>query len=246
MRMKKNIYLFLAFSLCSSATVFAQNIIKFNLSSVALKHYSLQYERITGPRQSFAVGFGVSPNVGLPFKNTLLDQYSDNEDARKAIESTVFNKITITPEYRFYLGKNGSPRGLYVAPFARYSNMTIDQNYTFTPSSGIEHTAHLKGKFNGIGGGVMLGAQWALSGRVTLDWFIVGPFFGKTNASFHGTDDMSDMSAQDKADLENDIESVEIPMWEIDATVGNNQIDAELKGPFYGVRAFGISLGFMF
>lgn len=57
---------------------------------------------------------------------------------------------------------------------------------------------------------------------------------------------MSDMSAADKANLESDIESVDIPLWKVDATVGNNVIDAKLKGLFYGVRAFGISIGYRF
>lgn len=223
-----------------------KNIVKINLPSIALKHYLLQYERVINNRQSFALGIGFSPKVDLPFKQTLLDNFSDNEDARTAIESTKFNKITITPEYRFYVGKKGAPSGFYIAPFARYTTMDLDQIYTFTPSSGIEHNAHVKGKFSGIGGGVMLGAQWMLGKNVTLDWWIIGPFFGAMNADFHAVDDMSDMSASDKADLKNDIESIDIPLWKVKAQVGENTIDAQLEGPFYGVRGLGLSLGFRF
>jgi hypothetical protein len=222
-----------------------KNIIKLNLTSIAVKNYSLQYERITGKRRSFAIALSVSPGVSLPFKKSLLDLFETNADAKKAIETTEFTKISITPEYRFYVGKKEAPRGFYIAPFARYTNMTVDQDYEFTPSSGELHVAHLKGKFSGIGAGVKFGAQWTLGQSVTLDWFIAGPFIGAMKASFHGTDDMSDMSAQDKANLEKDIEDVEIPLWKIDATVGANKIDAKLKGPFYGVVA-GLSLGVRF
>jgi hypothetical protein len=223
-----------------------KNVIKVNLSAIALSHYSLQYERVIKNRQSFALGFGVSPNVELPFKSNLLKQFSGNADAKTAIESTKFTKITVTPEYRFYLSKKGAPAGFYVAPFARYTHMSINQDYKFTPGSNKLHTAHLTGKFSGIGGGIMLGAQWLLGKNITLDWWIVGPFYGAMKADFHGTDDMSDMSVQDKAKLESDIESVDLPLWEVDATVGNNKIDAKLTGPFYGVRAFGVSLGYRF
>lgn len=229
-----------------NSVVKKNNIIKVNLTSIALKDYSVQYEHVVNRHQSFALGLGISPNVGLPFKQTLLDQFGGNDDAKKAIESTVFTKVSVTPEYRFYFGKKGAPTGFYLAPFARYTHMTIDQDYPFTPSDGVHHLAHVTGKFSGIGGGIMAGAQWSLSKSITLDWWIIGPFIGSMNASFHGTDDMSDMSQKDKEDLEGNIESVDIPLWKIDATVGNNTIDAKLKGPFYGVRAFGISLGFRF
>ena len=90
-----------------------------------------------------------------------------------------------------------------------------------------------------------IGTQWALGDHVTLDWWIAGPFFGTMNASFHGTDDMSDMTGSDKVKLEKDIEDVDIPLWTIDATIGNNVIDAKMKGPFYGVVA-GLNLGIRF
>ncbi|HEU4609190.1 MAG TPA: DUF3575 domain-containing protein [Chitinophagaceae bacterium] len=252
MRISKLAFLFVAAILISACSIGqtgiigGKNIIKVNLSSIALNHYSLQYERVINNRQSFALGFGISPNVELPFKQTLLDQFGGNDDARRAIESTKFNKINITPEYRFYLGKKGAPTGFYLAPFARYTHMAIEQDYTYTPSSNVEHTAHLKGNFDGIGGGLMIGAQWMLSKKISLDWWIAGPFFGSMNAKFHGTDDMSDMSQQDKNNLESDIESVDIPLWTIDATVGNNVVDVKLNGPYYGIRAFGINLGYRF
>lgn len=223
-----------------------KNIIKVNLPSISLNTYSFQYERVLNKRQSVALGISVSPNTDLPFKKRLMDEFGGNADAKRAIETTRFTKFTLTPEYRFYLGKKGAPAGFYLAPFARYTHMSINQDYTYTPSSGIEHTANLKGHFNGIGGGAMIGMQWTLGKNVVLDWWILGPFIGDLDAEFNGTDDMSDMSAQDKADLEKDIEDVDIPLWDIDATVGNNAVNVKLKGPFYGVRAFGISLGIRF
>lgn len=158
------------------------NIIKFNLTDLALKQYAVQYEHVVNNRQSFAIGFGMTPTVSLPFKQTLLDQFGGNEDAKRAIETTTFNKFTVTPEYRFYLGSKGAPTGFYVAPFARYTHMEIDQEYGFTPSNNVPHVANVKGKFDGVGAGVLLGSQWALSKSITLDWFIIGPFIGIMNS----------------------------------------------------------------
>jgi len=224
------------------------SIIKYNLTPTALGHYSIQYELITSPAQSFAIGFGVSPNVPLPFKSTLLDLFGEKEDARVAIESTTFTSINVTPEYRFYVGPNGAPEGFYFATFIRYTHMSHSQIYQFTPSSGKLHTPEITTEFNGVGVGEMIGVQWLLGEKemFTLDWWIVGPFFGFMNGTSHGTDDMSDMSAEDKADLENDIESVPIPLWTIDATVGEGVVDADLKGGFYGARLMGLCIGFRF
>lgn len=249
--MKKYLILLLMICYSFNTLVHAQggggkNIFKVNLTAAVLKTIEVQYERVINKRQSFAIGFGVAPNVSLPFKQKLLDQFGGEEDARKAIESTKFTKFTITPEYRFYFGKKGAPTGFYIAPFGRYTNMSIDQIYTFTPSSGKLHEANIKGKFKGIGGGILIGTQWALGKNVTLDWYIFGPFIGALDANFDGTDDMSDMSPADKADLEHDIESVDLGPWKVDATVGNNTINAKLDGPFVGLRAFGISLGIRF
>ena len=226
-----------------------KNIFKMNLSGIALDHYSFQYERVTNKRQSFAMGFGFSPRVDLPFKKTLADKFGDNEDAARMIESTVFSKITVTPEYRFYLGKKQAPEGFYLGTFVRYLHMSISQDYTFTPGTGNLHRAHMDGTIDGIGGGVLIGAQWLLGKKknISIDWWIAGPFFGAMDGDFHGTDpDMDELDADDRADLKNDIEGVDIPLWTVDATIGDFTIDAKLKGAFYGARLFGICLGFRF
>ena len=226
------------------APIIGANVIKVNVSSsLALGHYLFQYERALSLNRSIGLGIGVSSNVDLPFKKQLLDQYGDNADAVRAIETTKFDKLTITPEYRFYLNKKGAPIGFYLATFVRYTKFSFSGDYSFTPSNGILHIAPVTGSLNGIGGGAMIGVQWALGKTITLDWWIVGPFAGVQNGDFNGTSDMSDMSDADKAKLESDIEDTDIPLWNIDATVENNTVNAKISGPFVGVRMFGICLG---
>lgn len=229
-----------------ASPILGKNVIKFNLSSVALEHYMLQFERGLGLNKSIGLGIGFSSGIELPFKSTLLDQFGGNEDAKRAIETTKFDKLTITPEYRFYFGLKGAPLGFYLATFVRYTKLSFTQDYTFTPSNGIEHIAKVNGKLSGVGGGAMMGIQWGLGSSVTLDWWILGPFVGVQDGSFDGVSDMSDMNAEDKANLEEDIESIDIPLWTIDATVTGNDINAKISGPFYGIRMLGLSLGFRF
>jgi hypothetical protein len=252
--MKNNILLLTSMLICFALTGYSQsaspilgkNVIKFNLSSVAIEHYMLQYEHALALNKSIGIGIGYSSGVDIPFKSSLLDQFGGNEDARRAIETTKFDKLTITPEYRFYFGTKGAPLGFYLATFVRYTKLSFTQDYTFTPSNGIEHVAAVTGKLNGVGGGAMMGVQWGLSKSVTLDWWILGPFAGVMDGNFDGICDMSDMTPEDYSNLESDIESIDIPLWKIDATVVGNVIDAKIEGPFYGLRMFGLSLGFRF
>src|ERR1700733_16097914 len=79
-----------------------RNIVKINLSAIAVEAYTVQYEYVVNKGQSIALTVGVSPNVPLPFKQTLLNDFSGNSDAKRAIETTVFSKYTATLEYRFY------------------------------------------------------------------------------------------------------------------------------------------------
>ena len=249
--------LLLIWGLFSAGFVFSQgpiaspiiggNVIKINLSSSILtEHYLIQYERALNLNRSIGIGIGISSSVDLPFKSNLLDQFGDNLDARRAIETTKFDKLTITPEYRFYLNKKGAPIGFYLATFVRYTKFSFTGDYVFTPSNDTLHTAKVKGNLNGVGVGAMLGVQWAIGKVITIDWWMVGPFIGVQNGEFNGTSDMSDMSASDKAKLESDIEAVDIPFWKIDATVGNDVINAKISGPFVGVRMFGVCLGVRF
>ena len=47
-------------------------------------------------------------------------------------------------------------------------------------------------------------------------------------------------------ELKSDIESTDIPLTKIEATIGTNQVDVNLSGPYVGIRAFGFALGIKF
>jgi hypothetical protein len=224
-----------------------KTVVKFNLTGVAFKSYAVQYERILTPKSSITVTASVSPNAPLPFKNALMDQFGENEDARRAIGTTLFTKYNATVEYRFYI-KGHAPSGWYVAPFARYMNMDISQDYTYTPSDNILHHAHLNAKFGAVAGGVMLGHQWVLGKHLALDLWLLGPFYGsRIKADFVGEDPLwPSLKPADVTKLHNDIESTRLPLYTTTATLPLPVIHAKLVGPYYGVRAFGLALGYTF
>lgn len=251
--MKKITYLLLfAFVMLISSAAMAQsdsniskkNIIKLNLSSLVFKNISLQYERVLSRKTSVALGIGIMPKSGLPFAKTLKDRFGSNSDAARAIDDTKLSNFSITPEFRFYLGKK-APKGFYIAPFARYNTLKLDQMYRFTTSNNVNHVANIKGSINNFGGGLLFGAQWNLTKSLTLDWWIAGPIVGSTKGTLVGTDPQN-IQPQDRANIKNDIEDVNLPGTKVTATVEQNKITANLSGPYYGLRAFGIVLGFKF
>lgn len=226
------------------------NAVKYNLSGLAVKYHAVQFEHVLGLKHSFALTLGFSPSTSLPFKDRLIELYGNDAQARTAIESTTFDKFTITPEYRFYFSGK-APQGFYLAPFLRYSKMKMSQKYSFVDSDNTTHNPLISGSFSGIGAGVMLGSQWTLGKSVVLDIWLAGPFYGSQNASFHGVDDKKIINT---AGLEADIESTDIPLWKMDATVVNQTIsgaekgvvDVTLTGPFIGLRMLGFTLGIRF
>jgi hypothetical protein len=236
-------------SMQTAQSLLGQNLIKFNVTGVLIQNYMLQYERVINKKQSIAFTFDLAPNVPLPFKSTLLKDFGSNSDASRAIAETVYKKYIATLEYRFYFNGN-APKGLYFAPFLRYMNMSQSNVYTFTPSDGQLHTADMHSNFNGFGVGFLIGDQFTLGPHFALDWWIIGPFYGTNiNANFVGTDPkMGDMSAQDLANVENNIQNIKLPLYKVTAvaTPATNTLEAKVSGPYYGVRAFGLAFAYRF
>lgn len=223
------------------------NIIKYNLSGLAVKYHAVQFERVISPKKSFALTVGFSPSNSLPFKDRLIELYGDDAQARTAIESTNFQKFTLTAEYRLYLSGK-APQGFYLAPFVRYSKMTMSQNYSFIDSDNTTHNPLISGNFTGFGGGLLAGAQWTMGKSVVVDLWLAGPFIGSQKASFNGVNDKPIINT---AGLEADIEAVEIPLWNLEANVSNQSVnganravmDVNLTGPFVGIRMLGFTVG---
>lgn len=224
-----------------------RTVVKINLSGVVIKSFTAQYERILNRHSSITLSASLSPNAPLPFKQALMDQYGENEDARRAINSTLFTKRIGTLEYRFYVAGH-APTGWYIAPFVRYINMDIAQDYTYTPSDDILHHANLKARFNAGGAGVLLGYQWMFGKRVGLDLWLLGPFYGtNVKADFVGNDPLwPSLKPADVVKLEKDIENTKLPLYSVEATMNLPTITAHLDGPYYGIRAFGLALSYRF
>jgi hypothetical protein len=221
------------------------NLVKLNLTALVLKNYSLQYERTLNRKISIAVAFRTMPSTTLPFKNAIVKQVVDDDpDTKNTIETFELNNFAITPEIRFYLSKKGYGRGFYLAPFYRYASFkTSTLNFDYE-GAGTSGTISLSGKLTANTAGLLLGAQWLLGKRVSLDWWILGPHYGSGTGDFSGKSSHA-LTSQEQNDLREQLEDIDIPLTDKTVNVNANGAFMKLDGPWGGIRS-GISLGLKF
>lgn len=256
--MKSKTLLSLVFHLFVCVAAFAQdeksekpadkhsmNIIKINLTSVVLKNYSFQYERIINRKFSFALGFRTMPNGKLPLQSTIEKIVGDDAEAKEQIANFNLGNTAITPEFRFYVSKKGYGQGFYLAPF--YRNATYKGSglkFTYQNSAMVESTISMSGELKGNSFGLILGAQWHLGKHISLDWWILGPHYGNGKGDFTGKSSQP-LTQVEQDDLRQELEDFEVPLTTKTVTVNANGANVKLDGPFGGVRA-GILIGVRF
>ncbi len=227
------------------------NFVKLNITSVILKNYAIQYERVLTKRISVALSFRMMPSTSLPFKNKIINSMNNpDQQAIDAIESVKLNNIAITPEVRFYLGKKGYGRGFYIAPFyrfAKYGANNLDINFEDNSSgTPVNRTVVMSGNLNTHTGGLLFGVQWALGKHVALDWWILGPSFGVSSGSLLGVSNTV-IPPDGQQEIRNTIDDIDIPMVKktVSFSSDNKNVMIDLTGPWAGIRS-GILLGFKF
>lgn len=204
------------FYVCFSFLCFSQdsptNVLKLNLSALTLGTYSLQYEKVLGKKISLTLGASYRPVKQVPFARTV-ERYIDAADSRidyislanvKKGEATV-GTFNLTPEFRFYLGKNKSaPIGTYIAVFGRYNSyfgkapVFVDMEYRGVMARvELPVDTHIKT----YSGGLMLGKQFRLGNRFTFDWFIIGGHYGKVTIFGESKQDLEGYDEQFIKDL---------------------------------------------
>jgi len=228
----------------------SMNFVKVNLTSLLLKNYSLQYERVLSRSISAAISFRIMPETGLPFKNQIINMADITEpDEKDIIENLLMSNYAITPEVRYYFGKKKYGNGLYLSLFYMYgsynlNNIVFDVEYEEGDGPTMDGTADVKSHT----GGLMLGSQWSLGKYICLDWWILGPHFGVSsgNAVALPSYQLDLEEQQDFRDEVNDaLVDADIPMLDYTISTSSDQIKLDFDGPWGGIR-FGLSLGVRF
>lgn len=252
------------FYICCSFLCLAQepkpSVLKVNLSALALGAYSVQYEKVLGKRVSFALGVGYRPVKVVPFAKEI-EKYIDAADKRidyislanvKKAESTI-GLFHVTPELRFYFGKNkAAPIGTYLALFGKYNSyfgqapVFVDMEYKGA-SARVELPVDTQVKI--YSGGLMLGRQFRLGNRFTFDWFIIGGHYGKvtvhgeSNQNLEGYDDEFISRLKGKI-----IDTFKINEQYLSLEVDKQgvRIDNAQNLKYLNLRGFGFNIGYKF
>ena len=226
------------------------NIIKINVPALFFKNISLQYEKAVGKKQSFAVAVRYRPEGSIPFQKAVQD-FVDYKSIR--VDLGKIGNFGITPEYRFYFSKKGATNGFYIGPFVSYNhyngNVPINYNdYDDINHVSIEKTAIFKGRINTFTAGFQLGAQWKLSNKLSLDWWIAGPNYGISKGTF---DFIGSLNEIEQISMQYELEKIKntIPLVKIEIADGSpnaNGATFKVNGPWAGLRAMGVNIGYRF
>jgi hypothetical protein len=227
-----------------SANEFYKNRVKLNLFALPIRSFSVQYERGLNENISVSMGIRLQPKGPIPFRNAIKNSYDADSIDVDFLDNARISSWAITPEFRYYFGKKPL-NGFYVAPYIRLEGNKLDWTYKYTEDNGNVRNIGIHGKTSGIAGGLMLGAQWRLAKRMLVDWWIIGVAYGSYKVTLNGASDLSDMSAADKKEIEDTIESSGFGNNGFNATVTNSGVTADVKVGLPGIRT-GLCIGYTF
>lgn len=230
--------------------LYRKNMVKLNLgAALALKSYNFSYERMLSRKISFVAGYNtMSENKlsELPLMKKVIDQAFDEDDeVKNDLDRIKAANTAYTGEFRFYMGSQPGARGFYFALYGRYVDTKVNYQYQFEGNTKT-FDIPIKGNFKGFAGGLLMGTQYVISKRVVIDVYF-GGHYGKTKGDPNGLVDLSSMSAQEKTELKDDLESIGTinDKQYLTVTVDNDGVRGKVNGPLIGLRA-GFSLGIAF
>jgi len=253
------ILLGVAFSTMPTAKTHAQsgrNAVKANLLPLVGGTFAVEYERALTQRISVGAMFSTRAEKELPFMPEIKSLIGDGSDELKdVLEKATLGATSFALEARLYTGRKGSFRGFYLAPYfktAKYAlGAPISAKYE-EPALGIREEAEItaKGKLSATTVGLGIGVQFKIGNRVTVDWRIIGPGYGKGKGTVSGTHHM-DLSPELQREFQEELEKLvkdvdEVPFLKIEDTkVGARDISFRTDSPWAGIRT-GLSVGFRF
>lgn len=218
-----------------------KNAVKLNVTALVLKNISVQYERAVGEKVTLAGTVRYMPESSIPLKS-LFKSLADDPETEKQIDDLRVGNVAFMPEVRYYVGKQGAFRGFYIGAYGNIANYTANVPLKYDDDLNRPQTIQMSGDLTAITGGLMLGAQFKMSNKLSLDWWILGPNYGTSNGNLTGK---KNMNALEQQALRNELENLDIPLTKFTYEVNSTGATMDFKGPWAGIRA-GICLGFRF
>jgi hypothetical protein len=221
-----------------------KNIIKLNFSPLLYRTVSLQYERILGERNTVNVGVNYMPNGAIPFSKPLNNTLDNSDDI--LFSETKISNLAITPEFRYYFDE--ASKGFYIAPYLRYRNLGMKLPVKYQDNSNVTQKVGLNGNLSSFMIGLMIGSQFDLSDRMTIDWFIIGGHIrsDRVKLAYSTTAPLSTIDQQDLKKSFEDIKKSATRYNNLEYTVSANSGSVKVNTLGFGFRGGGLSLGYRF
>lgn len=235
------------------------NLLKVNLSSIAVRSYVVQYEKVLNNRVTFSLGGGFRPMSLIPFPNETnnLVKFVDNRidyidlDNTRPKETTI-KGYQVTPEVRLYLGQKEAPYGFYISVYGRHNHVNaivpveMELEYNNLP---VSLRLPVDTKINTYSAGLMLGKQFKIGNRFVFDCNLIGVSFGKMTVHGESLQNLSSFNEDFQGRLRAKVvEEFNIDEEVFGVSVNNNGIymDALKRLNYFNIRTLGLNIGFRF
>lgn len=225
----------------STGTMMAQdNVAKLGITSLAYTTVSLTYERVLGDHLGTQLTFQLMPGRALPGVGGV-DGVSVFTDAKMSY-------FSLSPEFRYYPSDKGAPRGFYIGPFIKYSRFKIgaSQSTTIYDDSGVGTFVELDVAFKvpRFGGGLIMGTQWLIADKFSIDWTWFGLGYAATTGKLQLESNIPGVTEG----LENELEAVEDDLSVLgnaSVTSSGDKVTLAVSRPLPMLK-FGITFGWAF
>lgn len=253
-------YLIFSFSFFSSFFLFAQerHTARVNLLSPVSKIWSVQYEFKISERLAFNNTFFYRPQQAIPFASQI-DQLAKKRGL--GITGVDFQYIFIdkaqigisgySPELRYYFKSKKNP--WFIGGFALFEQIDME-----VPASFLVRYENFFGNvelpvnfdINTFSGGILVGKKFVFN-RFSLDVVLIGPHIGTANKVNAEIDEplLNRLSPSDQEFLRQGV----IDRFKLDESYFNvgvsgeqAKVDTKQNVPYFGIRGFGLNLGYSF
>ncbi|MBX2930959.1 MAG: DUF3575 domain-containing protein [Chitinophagaceae bacterium] len=219
------------------------NVIKTNLTSIALGNYHFTYERAFAKKFSISLSYRFMPKRVVPLAS-FVEKQLKNDDIK--LGDFKMGNTAITPELRFYPVKK--LRGFYLAFYGRFANFDLDVPVRYTPP--IPNTteyATFSGTIKSVSGGVMIGSQFSIFKKMVLDFWIIGAHYGSSSGDLNAVISRNLTPAEQGILQQTLDEYKELGPFKFESKVTSpNTAYIKSVGPWAGIRGAGLSLGIRF
>ncbi len=191
--------------------VYKSNIIKLNLTGLIFKSIGIQEERKIGRKTSLALGLTYRPKGAWflsKYYDTTTASTGVSQETKFMLASSRLRSFMVTPEFRYYLGRQ-APNGLYLAAFARFKfNKTQFMYHYYDDVDFEQRTALANLNETMIGGGILFGYQLVTRKRLTIDFWFLGPWIGNQHVKLYSTVNTANISSLQQTFIAQDMKDM--------------------------------------